>query len=99
MPLGEARAEAAFAGRGAGLFLRLGSFLGWLLLFRSLKDKLGFSRIRSACTGGAALGPDTFRFFHAIGVNLKQIYGQTEIAVITSYSIHYTKLYEPGPRW
>ena len=38
------------------------------------------SNLRSASTGGAALGPDVFRFFHAMGVPLKQIYGQTEIA-------------------
>ena len=50
------------------------------LVFRALKDRLGFSNVRSAATGGGALGPDTFRFFHAIGVNLKQIYGQTEIS-------------------
>ena len=50
---------------------------------RALRDRLGFSRLRSASTGGAALGPDTFRFFHALGVNLKQIYGQTEIAGIS----------------
>jgi long-chain acyl-CoA synthetase len=41
---------------------------------------MGFSRLRSAMTGGAALGPDVFRFFHALGINLKQIYGQTEVA-------------------
>ncbi|MCP4668755.1 MAG: long-chain fatty acid--CoA ligase, partial [Deltaproteobacteria bacterium] len=45
-----------------------------------LRDRLGFSRVRTAMTGGAALGPDVFRFFHALGVNLKQIYGQTEVA-------------------
>jgi len=48
-----------------------------------LKDHLGLSRIRYTYTGGAAMGPDHFRFFHAIGVNLKQIYGQTEIAGIS----------------
>jgi long-chain acyl-CoA synthetase len=41
------------------------------------------SRLRSASTGGAALGPDVFRFFHAIGVPLRQIYGQTEISGIS----------------
>jgi len=41
------------------------------------------SRLRHAYTGGAAMGPDHFRFFHALGVNLKQIYGQTEIAGIS----------------
>lgn len=50
---------------------------------KKLRDHLGLSRIRNAYTGGAAMGPDHFRFFHAIGVNLKQIYGQTEIAGIS----------------
>ncbi len=58
-------------------------FIAYWLVFRALKDRLGFSHIRSASTGGAALGPDTFRFFHALGVNLKQIYGQTEISGIS----------------
>jgi long-chain acyl-CoA synthetase len=39
--------------------------------------------VRNAYTGGAAMGPDHFRFFHALGVNLKQIYGQTEVAGIS----------------
>jgi long-chain acyl-CoA synthetase len=48
-----------------------------------LKDHLGMSRVRNAYTGGAAMGPDHFRFFHSLGVNLKQIYGQTEVAGIS----------------
>ncbi|MCP4687421.1 MAG: long-chain fatty acid--CoA ligase [Desulfobacterales bacterium] len=48
-----------------------------------LKDHLGLTRVRNAYTGGAAMGPDHFRFFHALGVNLKQIYGQTEVAGIS----------------
>jgi long-chain acyl-CoA synthetase len=57
-------------------------FKAWLAeacLFRQIKDQRGFLRLRRAYTGGAALGPDVFRFYHALGVNLKQIYGQTEI--------------------
>jgi long-chain acyl-CoA synthetase len=50
---------------------------------KKLKDHLGLSRVRYAYSGGAAMGPDHFRFFHALGVNLKQIYGQTEIAGIS----------------
>ncbi len=57
-----------------------------LLLFRALRDRVGFRRLRSAATGGAALGPDTFRFFLALGVPLRQIYGQTEL--IGAYTIH-----------
>jgi long-chain acyl-CoA synthetase len=57
--------------------------LAYLLMQKKLKDHLGMSRLRHAYTGGAAMGPDHFRFFHALGVNLKQIYGQTEIAGIS----------------
>jgi long-chain acyl-CoA synthetase len=56
--------------------------LARLLAFRSLHDKFGLSRIRYAYTGGAPLGPEIFRFFRATGLNLKQVYGQTETAGI-----------------
>ncbi len=62
---------------------RLMHWFGDLLLFRVLRDKLGLARIRNAYTGGAALGPEVFKFYHDIGVNLKQIYGQTEISGIS----------------
>ncbi|MFQ3622003.1 MAG: AMP-binding protein, partial [Acetobacteraceae bacterium] len=62
------------------------SRLAELLLFRALRDRLGLSRIRSAATGGAALGPDTFRFFQAMGVPLRQLYGQTEL--LGAYTLH-----------
>jgi long-chain acyl-CoA synthetase len=62
------------------------STLARWLLFRALQDRLGFGRLRSAATGGAALGPDTFRFFQAMGVPLRQLYGQTELA--GAYTIH-----------
>jgi long-chain acyl-CoA synthetase len=51
-----------------------------LLLFGALRDRLGMSRVKSAATGGAALGPDTFKFFLAMGVPLRQLYGQTELS-------------------
>ncbi|MBK8468373.1 MAG: AMP-binding protein [Candidatus Phosphoribacter sp.] len=59
--------------------------LYWLadqVALRPVRDQLGLARNGHAYTGGAPLGPDVFRFFHAIGVNLKQIYGQTEICGI-----------------
>jgi len=64
------------------------SKLAYWLLFRALKDRLGFTFLRSSATGGAALGPDTFKFFLAMGMPLKQLYGQTELA--GSYTIHRT---------
>jgi long-chain acyl-CoA synthetase len=83
MPVGERWAEARFSGKSPSIWLGIAYMLAKVALFRALKDRLGFSRVRSASTGGAALGPDTMKFFHAIGVNLKQIYGQTEIAGIS----------------
>jgi long-chain acyl-CoA synthetase len=56
------------------------------LLFRALRDRLGFTRLRSAATGGAALGPDTFKFFRAMGVPLRTLYGQTE--TLGAYTLH-----------
>ena len=61
-------------------------FLNWIssmTMQKKLKDHLGMSRLRHCYTGGAAMGPDHFKFFHALGVNLKQIYGQTEVAGIS----------------
>ncbi|MET3439344.1 long-chain acyl-CoA synthetase [Variovorax paradoxus] len=52
--------------------------LGNLLIYGPLRNVLGMSRIRVAYTAGAAIGPDLFRFYRSIGVNLKQFYGQTE---------------------
>ncbi|GIV99182.1 MAG: long-chain-fatty-acid--CoA ligase [Roseiflexus sp.] len=77
---GYAMADARFNGVAPGLFLRLKYTLARLLVFEELKDHLGLRFLKRAYTGGAALGPDVFRFYHAIGVNLKQVYGQTESA-------------------
>ncbi|MFT6669775.1 MAG: long-chain acyl-CoA synthetase [Afipia broomeae] len=62
------------------------SALADTLLFRALRDRLGFSRLRSAATGGAALGPDTFKFFRAMGVPLRTLYGQTE--TLGAFTLH-----------
>ncbi len=83
MPIGEKVADLRFAKKPVPAHWRLLYRLADLALFRALKDRLGMSNLRTASTGGAALGPDVFRFFHAMGVPLKQIYGQTEIAGIS----------------
>ena len=66
-----------------GLAARLRRRLADWTVFQPIRDQLGLSRVRRAYTGGAALGPDVFRFFHTIGVNLKQLYGQTEVSGIS----------------
>ncbi len=83
LPIGYMWADLKFQKKQPTLWQKIQYGLAYILMFRALKDRLGFSNIRSASTGGAALGPDTFRFFHALGVNLKQIYGQTEISGIS----------------
>ena len=52
--------------------------LGELLIYGPLKNVLGFSRIRTAYTAGEAIGADLFSFYRGLGLNLKQLYGQTE---------------------
>ena len=57
--------------------------LGDFALFHPLRDKLGLTRVKSAYSSGAALNPDVIRFFRAVGVNIKQLYGSTEAQVHT----------------
>jgi long-chain acyl-CoA synthetase len=52
--------------------------IGNVLVYGPLKNVLGFSRVRTAYTAGEAIGPDLFAFYRSIGLNLKQLYGQTE---------------------
>jgi len=56
---------------------------GELLLYKPLRDRLGLLKARKVYTGGAPLGVDQFRFFHAIGVKMKQLYGQTEMSGVS----------------
>ncbi len=80
MAVGKDMADARFEDREpeAGLVWR--HRLASAVTLLPLKDQLGLRHVRRAYTGGAALGPDVFRFFHAMGVNLKQLYGQTEVS-------------------
>jgi len=55
--------------------------LGDLLVYGPLRNVLGMSRVRVAYTAGEAIGPDLFRFYRSIGINLKQLYGSTETSV------------------
>jgi len=83
MKIGYRVADLKFSQKPIPAYWKGLHYLADLSVHKKLKDHLGLSRIRDTYTGGAAMGPDHFRFFHAIGVNLKQIYGQTEIAGIS----------------
>lgn len=76
-------ADLKFKKQPVPFFWKILEWLAYVSVQKKLKDHLGLSRVRHAYTGGAAMGPDHFRFFHALGVNLKQIYGQTEVAGIS----------------
>ena len=56
-------------------------WLGDLVVYGPLRNVLGMSRVRVAYTAGEAIGPDLFRFYRSIGINLKQLYGSTETSV------------------
>ncbi|MBT8356614.1 MAG: AMP-binding protein [Desulfobacterales bacterium] len=76
-------ANLKFEKKPVPFYWRLFEWFAYMIVQKKLKDHLGLSNVRNAYTGGAAMGPDHFRFFHALGVNLKQIYGQTEVAGIS----------------
>ncbi|HHB90281.1 MAG TPA: long-chain fatty acid--CoA ligase [Anaerolineae bacterium] len=82
LPIGYQMADTRFNKQEPSLGLRIKYKIADWVMFQEIKDHLGLRHIVRAYTGGAALGPDVFRFFHALGVNLKQIYGQTEVSGI-----------------
>jgi long-chain acyl-CoA synthetase len=80
--VGRRVAEVRLRSERPGVALRMTHLIAEPVALRPVREQLGLTRLRHAYTGGAPLGPDVFGFFHAIGVNLKQIYGQTEICGI-----------------
>lgn len=74
-------------GERPGTGERLLDWLGNLLIYAPIKDFLGLSRAERAFTGGEAMGEDTFLFFRAIGIRLKQFYGQTETCALSAAQV------------
>jgi long-chain acyl-CoA synthetase len=73
--------EDILNGKRVGGANRLLYALGNFLVYAPLRNRMGFSRTRVAYTAGEAIGPELFRFYRALGINLKQLYGQTEASV------------------
>jgi len=73
--------EDVLNGKSVSPLARLHYFLGELFVYGPLKNRLGMSKVRVAYTAGEAIGPDIFRFYRSLGINLKQLYGQTEASV------------------
>lgn len=68
-------------GKSVGLLSRLKYLAGRALIIDPLKNSLGLSRVRVGYTAGEAIGPELFDFYRSLGINLKQLYGQTEASV------------------
>ncbi|MCY4237363.1 MAG: AMP-binding protein [Rhodospirillaceae bacterium] len=67
-----------------GLGARFKYWLGEILVYGPLKNTLGLTRVRRVYTAGEAIGPDIFDFYRSIGLNMKQLYGQTEASVFVT---------------
>ena len=72
---------AILDGKSVGFMDRLKYRLGEAMVYGPLKNTLGFSRVRVGYTAGEAIGPEIFDFYRSMGINLKQLYGQTEATV------------------
>jgi long-chain acyl-CoA synthetase len=81
LPIAYRAADAKCRGEKLGWMWWIPHWIARLLVFDPLRDKLGLLKIRVAFTAGSALGPDVFRLITAIGVDLRQLYGMTEIGV------------------
>ncbi len=82
------------------VYLRFLRWIGEFAVFEPLRDKIGMVNMRDAITSGAALSPDVLRFFRAVGVELKSLYGSTEMQTATIHYPNRVKLAsvgEPGP--
>lgn len=84
MPLAIAMERDRLEGRETGWGRRILRQLGEWLVYAPLRDHLGLARARRPYTAGEAIGEDTFLFFRALGLDLKQFYGQTENAALTA---------------
>ncbi len=81
--LGVARkyGEKILNGQSVPLHGRLLYWIGNILMYAPMKNRYGFSRLRVAYTAGEAIGPEIFRYYRSLGINLKQLYGSTEASV------------------
>ena len=82
-PVGQELARRRMERQPVSFGLQLLAWLGEFFVFASLRDHLGLRRARYTYTGGASLGPEVFLFFRGLGVNLKQVYGQTENSALS----------------
>jgi len=86
LKVGYIMSNAKIQGRKVALGWRVVYFFVDKIVFRPLRDRLGMSRIRVAATGGTPISPDVFYYFHSIGIQLLQMYGSSELGVVSIHS-------------
>jgi len=83
MPIGHKMADLRFQKKNAGLLWKILHVVAEMFLFKPIKSSLGLSKARICYTTGAMLSPDAFRFYHALNLPLKNLYGTTEGGALT----------------
>jgi long-chain acyl-CoA synthetase len=87
--VGQGRKRAARRQSGTlGLVDKVVLGIGWLVLFRPLREKLGMSRVRDALSGAAPIAPQVLEWLWAIGIPVREVYGQTENTAMATYVRH-----------
>ncbi|MGQ0639697.1 MAG: AMP-dependent synthetase/ligase [Gemmatimonadaceae bacterium] len=85
---GQRLGRQRLAGHELSLWDRLLYALGWICIFRPLRERLGLVRVREACSGSAPIAPQVLEFFWALGVRIRELYGMTENVAVCTYTPH-----------
>ncbi|MGB9629794.1 MAG: AMP-dependent synthetase/ligase, partial [Thermodesulfobacteriota bacterium] len=103
LPIGKKVAERKLCKQRIGLFLRFANFIAYLFVFRPLRNRLGLLQVRECVSGAAPLSKDIMKFFHSIGLMVKEAYGLTECTGVFSMprkeEIEIGTVGKPIPGW
>ena len=86
LPVGYKIGDIRLSNKQPNTLWRFVYFVAYWALLRQLRDKLGLLKVRTAYTAGSAISPDILRFFHAMGVSLKNMYGASEIGTVSTHT-------------
>ena len=87
LPVGQRVAERKLSKRDVGIFLKIAFFFTYLFVFRPLRNRLGLLQVRECVSGAAPLSKDIMKFFHSIGLMVKEAYGSTECTGVFSMPV------------
>ncbi len=83
MPVGQKVADAKYQKRSPGLHWRIFNGLAGLIVYRQIRDSLGLPHARVCYSSGSTMSPELYRFFHGLGIPLKDVYGSAEAGPVT----------------